>query len=142
MGTQPPSQKWYTAPPIFGQCLLWSNGWMDQDPTWYGCIDLGPGNIVLDGDPVPPKGHGPQFLAHVCSGVVGRQSSRAGHKHPLTWCEPFHLSICSALPVDRGEESTCTCRALKMEENVENSRIVNHKRRKWNKKGVYYSTAN
>jgi len=23
-------------PPIFGPCLLWSNGWMDQDGTWRG----------------------------------------------------------------------------------------------------------
>jgi len=23
-------------PPIFGPCLLWPNGWMDQDTTWYG----------------------------------------------------------------------------------------------------------
>jgi len=22
-------------PPIFGLCLLWPNGWMDQDGTWY-----------------------------------------------------------------------------------------------------------
>jgi len=22
--------------PIFGLCLLWPNGWMDQDATWYG----------------------------------------------------------------------------------------------------------
>ena len=22
--------------PIFGPCLLWANGWMDQDATWYG----------------------------------------------------------------------------------------------------------
>ena len=22
-------------PPIFGPCLLWANGWMDQDATWY-----------------------------------------------------------------------------------------------------------
>jgi len=21
-------------PPIFGPCLLWTNGWMDQDVTW------------------------------------------------------------------------------------------------------------
>jgi len=21
-------------PQIFGPCLLWSNGWMDQDATW------------------------------------------------------------------------------------------------------------
>ena len=30
---------------------------------------LGPGHIVLDGDPVPPrKGGLPQFKAHVCRG--------------------------------------------------------------------------
>ena len=33
----PPSQKGGRAPPpIFGPCLLWPNGWMDEDPTWYG----------------------------------------------------------------------------------------------------------
>jgi len=26
--------KWGTAPPLFGPCLLWPNGWMDQDATW------------------------------------------------------------------------------------------------------------
>jgi len=25
-----------TQPPIFGPCLLWPNGWIDQDATWYG----------------------------------------------------------------------------------------------------------
>jgi len=31
-------------------------------------IDIGPGDIVLDGDPAPPKrGHSPpQFSAHIC----------------------------------------------------------------------------
>ena len=23
-------------PPIFGPCLLWPNGWMDEDTIWYG----------------------------------------------------------------------------------------------------------
>jgi len=23
-------------PPVFGPCLLWLNGWMHQDTTWYG----------------------------------------------------------------------------------------------------------
>ena len=23
-------------PPIFGPCLLWPNGWMDQDEAWHG----------------------------------------------------------------------------------------------------------
>jgi len=24
-----------TPPPIFGPCLLWPNGWMEKDATWY-----------------------------------------------------------------------------------------------------------
>jgi len=35
-------------------------------------VDLGPGQIVLDGDPAPspPKGHSPQFSAHICCGQM------------------------------------------------------------------------
>ena len=37
-------------------------------------VGLGPGHIVLDGDPAPPSkknGHSPsQFLAHVCCGQM------------------------------------------------------------------------
>jgi len=33
MGTQLPYPK--KGPPIIGPCLLWPNGWMDQDATWY-----------------------------------------------------------------------------------------------------------
>ena len=38
---------------------------MDQDATGKE-VDLGPGHIVLHGGPAPPKGHSPQFSAHVC----------------------------------------------------------------------------
>ena len=33
-GTQLPLPK-RQSPPIFGPYLLWSNGWMDQDATWF-----------------------------------------------------------------------------------------------------------
>jgi len=36
-------------------------------------VSLGPGHIVLDGDPAPPspKGHRlPQFSAHICCGQM------------------------------------------------------------------------
>jgi len=35
-------------------------------------VGLGPGHIVLDGDPAPPpsKGQGPQFLAGISSGQM------------------------------------------------------------------------
>ena len=31
-----PKKKGRSPHPIFGPCLLWTNGWMDQDGTWYG----------------------------------------------------------------------------------------------------------
>ena len=51
--------------------VLWPNGWMDQDETWHRGRPR-PGHIVLDGDAAlaSPKGHSPQFSAHVCSGQI------------------------------------------------------------------------
>jgi len=44
-------------PPVFGSCLIWPNGWMDEDATWYWSRPR-PGHIVLDGDPAPRRlGH-------------------------------------------------------------------------------------
>jgi len=38
MGTELPPQQGGTAAPIlFGPCVLWPNGCMDQDATCYGC---------------------------------------------------------------------------------------------------------
>jgi len=47
------------SPPIFGPRLLWPNGCMDQDATWYGGRPPPIRDIVLDGDSAPPplKGH-------------------------------------------------------------------------------------
>jgi len=42
--------------------VFWPNAWTDQDETWHAGIDLGPGHIVLDGDPAPPKGHSPKYF--------------------------------------------------------------------------------
>ena len=69
-GDPAPSPKGRGAPsPILGPFLLWPNGWMHQDATWYGCRPQ-PGDFVLDGDPVPLRNKGaeqppPQLLAHV-----------------------------------------------------------------------------
>jgi len=57
--------------PLETRRLSWPNGLLDQDATWYGGICLGPGHIVLHGDPAhhPPNGtQPPQFSAHVCYG--------------------------------------------------------------------------
>jgi len=54
MGTQPPPHKGGGAPfQIFGPFLLWPNGWMHQDATWYGgrppsrglCVRWGPSSL-------------------------------------------------------------------------------------------------
>jgi len=48
-----PKRGWTRSPsPIFGPFLLWPNGWMHQDATWYGGRSQ-PGDFVLDGDPAP-----------------------------------------------------------------------------------------
>jgi len=54
---------------IRGTCLLWQNGWMNEDATWYG-VGLGSGDIELDGDLAPPQkgAHHPHLLAHVYCG--------------------------------------------------------------------------
>ena len=43
--------------PVCNVGVLWPNGWMDQDESWHAGM-LGPGHIVLDGDPSPPPQRG------------------------------------------------------------------------------------
>ena len=55
--------------PIFGSCLLWPNGWMYEDDTWYGSIHLGPRHIVLDGIPaLRERGTASHFSVHIYCG--------------------------------------------------------------------------
>jgi len=62
-------------------CLSVTLAYCDQTVVWIKMllgieVGLGPGYIVLDGDPAPPppqKGHSPlQFLADVCCGQTSR----------------------------------------------------------------------
>ena len=90
----PPLKKGGTSPPpIFGPCLLWPNGCMDQDDTWQGgrpqprrhCVRWGPSSPH-------PKGHCPQFSAHVVAKrldgsrcqLVSRYRPRPG-PHCVRW---------------------------------------------------------
>jgi len=76
--------------PIFGPCLLWPNGWMDQDATWYG------GDIVLGGVAAPPKrGTALQFSFHVCCGqTAGWTKTPLGTELDL---RPGHIVLGSQL---------------------------------------------
>ena len=55
------------SPKFFGPCLLWPNGWMNQNAIWYGGR-LRPKRYCVRWGPNSPKGHSPQFSAHVCCG--------------------------------------------------------------------------
>jgi len=64
-------------PPLFALCLLWPNGWMEEDATWYK-VDLGPGQTVLDGDPAPPMQMGtaaPPPFSSVCEQFLNGTSA-------------------------------------------------------------------
>ena len=74
-GDPAPTPQNEAEPPIFGPLLLWPNGWMDQDATWYRgmprrhCVRWGPSS--------PPsipskKGRAPNFqpMSFVCQTAV------------------------------------------------------------------------
>ena len=56
MATQLPSKKGHSPHPILGPCLLWLNGWMDQDATWYGGTPRPRRRCVRRGPSCPLKG--------------------------------------------------------------------------------------
>jgi len=72
IATPPPSKKrGDTGPtPISGTCLLWPNGWMDQDATWCrGRPRPGPHCARWGASSrLPKRGHTCQFSAHVYCG--------------------------------------------------------------------------
>jgi len=87
-------------PQFFDPCLFWPNDRMDQMATWYGgrprprphCVKWGFSSLYkratappIFGDQLPlPKGHSPQFSAHVyCGQTIARLSyCWALVKHP------------------------------------------------------------
>jgi len=54
--------------PVFGRCLLWPSGWMDQDCTWHGGGPRSRPHCARWGPSFPPQKGGPppEFLAHFC----------------------------------------------------------------------------
>jgi len=70
MGTPLPLPKRGQSPQIFGPCLLWPNGWMDQDGTWHGgrpqpmrlCVRWVPSSPPQKGGRAPSPIFGPCLL--------------------------------------------------------------------------------
>jgi len=56
----PPRKQGAQQPLLFGPCLLWPNGWMEQDVLNME-VGLGPGHIVLNENPATQRGTAPNF---------------------------------------------------------------------------------
>ena len=54
--------------------VLWRNGWMDPDKAWHAGIGIALDTLCYIGTqvPVPQRGTGPQFSAHICCGQMAR----------------------------------------------------------------------
>ena len=70
METHSPSPKSGRTPQIFGPCLLWPSGWMDQDSTWHGGRPWSSPHSARWGHSSPPqkRKQSPQFSAHLYCG--------------------------------------------------------------------------
>jgi len=85
-----------TAPPVFSPCLLWSNGWMDEDATWYGtrpwcrphCVTWGPSSP----HPRERDTAAPLFSAYIC----------CGHGRPSQLLLSSCWTCCNAAVTDQG----------------------------------------
>jgi len=53
-----PRPKKGSEPPILGPCLLWPNGWMDQDETWYAGGSRSRPHCARWGPSSPPQKEG------------------------------------------------------------------------------------
>jgi len=76
----PPPRKGHSSPPLFVLHLLWPNGWMRQDTTWYGGRPRLRRPCVRRGDPAPPTESSiaaplPDFSARVYCGETIAQLS-------------------------------------------------------------------
>ena len=59
--------------PVCNVGILWPNGWTDQDEAWHAGRPWPWLHCVRFRHRAPsPKGHSPQFLAHICCGQMAR----------------------------------------------------------------------
>ena len=67
-GDPAPLPKKGTQPSIFGPHLLWPNGWMDQDATWYGVRPRSIATLCSMGTQLAPeqRAHPPHPVFGLC----------------------------------------------------------------------------
>jgi len=71
-----------TQPPIFGPCLLWPNGWMDQDATWCEGRSRPRPHCVTWGSSSPPEGTAPTVRP---MSIVAKRSPISATAEHLLW---------------------------------------------------------
>jgi len=65
--------------------VLWPNGWVDQDATWYGVeVGLSPVDIALDGDPATERGTVAPTFRTTC--IVTKRSPISATAEILFFC--------------------------------------------------------
>jgi len=102
MGTQFPQNGHslqFSAHSCCGQTARWIKMLLSRE------VEIGPGDIVLDRDPVPPKRHSPQLSAHVwCGHTAGWIKMPLGTKVGLG---PCHI-VLDGDPAPHPERGTAT----------------------------------
>ena len=106
MWTQlPPEKRAHPPHPIFGPCLLWPNGWMDEDAAWYGNRPRPRPrpHCIRRGFQLPRKGH--SSLPPLCRpmSVVAKRSPISAAAAELLSCHCLsrHLVFLLWLPAGR-----------------------------------------
>ena len=93
--------------PIFRPCLLWPNGWMDQDATWYGGRPWPRLHCVRWGPSCPRKGHrSPPPFGPCLLWPNGRQSQLI-LSTCLFWFQAVDKAEYSSFLADRPRYSIC-----------------------------------
>jgi len=107
MGTQLPSPKGGHSRLNFGPCLLWPNGWMDQDATWYAGRPRPRPHCARWGPSSPQEsGTAPQFSAHICCGqMAGWIEMPVGREIGLGPSDIVSDGNPAARPQERGHSS-------------------------------------
>jgi len=79
-----PEKRAHPPDPIFGPCLSWPNGWMDESAIVGMKVNVGPGDVVLDGVAAPSKRAQPLsfwFMSIVAKRTVRKQTSAQATMH-------------------------------------------------------------
>jgi len=101
----PPKKGHTPLPPIFGPCLLWQNGWIDQDATWSRGRPASRRLCVKWSSPIRGTAPPPFFSGRLLW-PNGRQSELLLSTCFMCFCQSSHFMLCDVLCVHFSAYST------------------------------------